>query len=137
MKRHAGFWVCLAAALLAGCHRGTGVGMIVASTGGSGPLSYEVEEQSRELAKAVKVRQATAQRVNGLWQAQVEIRSIARQAVRLEYRFTWRDAQGLDQPSLLAAWRDVAVAPGETITLQGIASAPTAAHYVLSIRFRE
>lgn len=122
--------------LLAGC-QDTGVSTIVQSTGPNAPLGYEIEEQSTNLAKLIKVRQAAAQRVNELWQAQVDVRGTGRQAITLEYRFQWRDAQGIELASLLNAWRDVTVAPGETVALQGIASSPAAARYVFSVRIRQ
>lgn len=136
--RFASFTLAIVAiGLTVGCQVTTGVSTVVRSTGGPTPVGYEIEEQSPQLAKLVKIRQATAQRVNGLWQAQVEVRNIAQHSLMIEYRFLWRDAQGIEQPSLLGAWRDATLASGETVALQGIASSVSAANYVFSVRLRE
>lgn len=128
--------LALGSLLLVGC-RQQGISTEVRSSGGNPQLGFEIEEQSPQLAKSVKVRQAVAQQVNGLWQAQVEVRNISTQTLALTYRFKWRDAQGGEHPSLLDAWRDVTVASGETVALQSVASSPVAARYVFTIRFRE
>ncbi|PSW07294.1 YcfL family protein [Photobacterium lipolyticum] len=86
------------------------------------------------LASRVAVERAIVGDVNGLMKAGVPVTSQVSDDMKLQYRFYWYDAQGLEVDGSDAPWRQFVLHGKDTMTLQAVARSPKAKQYRIYIR---
>lgn len=119
--------VLLFALALAGCTSATS-GISIESS------NQNVVIGNVSLARLVDIEKAMTGEVNGLMKAAVPISSKAHSDLKLQYRFYWYDAQGLEVSGSDSPWRQFVLHGQDTVTLQGIARRPEAKQYRIYIR---
>jgi uncharacterized protein YcfL len=116
----------------AGCQVPSSI--IVRSEGGAaGPSSYVVEQQNPELANLVRVVRAVPRTDTGERVAQIDVQSVAKTPVALEYQFRWRDRFGSEFVQLWE-WRHITVAAGQTVRLEDEVADSEWVHYTCELR---
>ena len=108
--------------------------IVVRSTGGAaGPTGYDVTEESPELRGLVKVVRAVARTDQGERVAQIDVQSLAKVPLYLEYQIRWRDRFGSELVSLWE-WRHITVAPEKTVRLEDEVLDSEWVHYTCELR---
>lgn len=131
--------VCAAAALLSGCASTSGIeatGKTSYSDEGARTLSQQVLINNSSLGSDVQVTALHSDRVGDLMRAQATITSKTSSVLKLQYRFIWFTASGLELNSN-NAWKPLLVYGKESKTVQGVAPDPRGASFKLAIRTAE
>lgn len=117
---------------------GVVLGLTACSTTTSG-ISIESSNQSvvignTNLANRLSIEKAQVTNVNGLLKAAVPVSSKIDSDLKLQYRFYWYDAQGLEVSGSDSPWRQFVIHGKDTMTLQAVARKPEATQYRIYIR---
>lgn len=117
---------------------GVVLGLTACSTTTSG-ISIESSNQSvvignTNLANRLSIEKAQVTNVNGLLKAAVPVSSKIDSDLKLQYRFYWYDAQGLEVSGSDSPWRQFIIHGKDTMTLQAVARKPEATQYRIYIR---
>ena len=86
------------------------------------------------LANRLEIQKAMITEVNGLMKAGVPVTSKTSSDMRLQYRFYWYDAQGLEVSGTNSPWRHFVLHGKDSVTLQAVANNPKATQYRINIR---
>ena len=86
------------------------------------------------LASQLDIEKAIVSRVNGLLKAGVPVTSKVHSDLKLQYRFYWYDAQGLEVGGSDSPWRQFVLHGKDSMMLQAVARKPQAAQYRIYIR---
>lgn len=89
---------------------------------------------NRLLANSLEIEKALISEVNGLMKAGVPVTSKTNSDMRLQYRFYWYDAQGLEVAGSNSPWRQFVLHGKDSVTLQAVAKNPNATQYRINIR---
>ncbi|PSW21130.1 DUF1425 domain-containing protein [Photobacterium sanctipauli] len=114
------------------------LGLAACSTTTSG-ISIESSNQNvvignNDLANRVTIERAHVSNANGLLKAAVPVTSKIDSDLKLQYRFYWYDAQGLEVAGSDSPWRQFVLHGKDTMTLQAVARKPEATQYRVYIR---
>ncbi|KLV04763.1 YcfL protein: an outer membrane lipoprotein that is part of a salvage cluster [Photobacterium aquae] len=114
------------------------MGLVGCSATTSG-ISIESSNQSvvignPDLARRLTIEQAAVSSVNGLLKASVPVSSSTDSDLKLQYRFYWYDAQGLEVSGSDSPWRQVVLHGKDRMTLQAVARQSKATQYRIYIR---
>ncbi len=71
---------------------------------------------------------------NGFPQVQVAVRNTGRERQRLQYRFLWFDANGMEISQGQSGWVSETLEPREVRTLEGVARSPEVSGFKLFVR---
>lgn len=113
--------------------------MLTACTTTTSGISIESSNQNvvignSSLANSVAIERAVVGDVNGLMKAGVPVTSQVNSDMKLQYRFYWYDAQGLEVSGSDTPWRQFVLHGKDTMTLQAVARSPKAKQYRIYIR---
>lgn len=86
------------------------------------------------LAHRIAIEKALISDVNGLMKAGVPVTSKTDSDMKLQYRFYWYDAQGLEVDGSDSPWRQFVLHGKDSMTLQAVARKPEAKQYRIYIR---
>ena len=131
--------VCATAALLGGCASTSGIeatGKTAYSDEGARTLSQQVLINNSSLGSDLVVSALQSDRVGDLMRAQATITSKTSDTLKLQYRFIWFTAAGIELNSN-SAWKPLLVYGKERKTVQGVAPDPRGASFMLAIRSAE
>ncbi|MGF1682323.1 YcfL family protein [Photobacterium minamisatsumaniensis] len=114
------------------------IGISACSTASSG-ISIESSNQNvvignNDLANRITIERAHVSSANGLLKAGVPVTSKIDSDLKLQYRFYWYDAQGLEVAGSDSPWRQFVLHGKDTMTLQAVARTPQATQYRVYIR---
>lgn len=126
----------LVASLATGCSTTAGIeasGKIASNGNSAPPLVKEVAVNNVSLGWSVEVVDMKSVTLGNLIKAQVSLRSKDRDALPLQYRFDWFDAQGMEIASN-TAWKPLIIYGKETKTVQAVAPDPLARGFKLKLR---
>lgn len=119
--------ICLALMMTA-CARTTTSGISIDSS------NQSVVIANPQLASKVGIEKADVTRQNGLLQAGVPVVSKVDGDIKLQYRFYWYDAKGLEVGGSDGPWRQFVLHGKDTMTIKAMAKKPEAANYRIYIR---
>lgn len=71
---------------------------------------------------------------NGLLQATIAVLN-ERSDCQVEYRYRWRDKNGIEVTSNIAIWKTLACGSREKVMMTGIAPSPAVEDFILDMRF--
>ncbi|GAB3515804.1 YcfL family protein [Photobacterium alginatilyticum] len=86
------------------------------------------------LAGQIEIEKAIVAETNGLMKAGVPVTSKVDSDMKLQYRFYWYDAQGLEVYGSDSPWRQFVLHGRDSVTLQAVARKPEAKQYRIYIR---
>jgi len=86
------------------------------------------------LASRIAIEKALISEVNGLMKAGVPVSSKVNSDMKLQYRFYWYDAQGLEVEGSNSPWRQFVLHGKDSMTLQAVARNTHATQYRIYIR---
>lgn len=89
---------------------------------------------NRALANRLTIEKALISEVNGLMKAGVPVTSKVASDMKLQYRFYWYDAKGLEVGGSNSPWRQFVLHGKDSMTLQAVAKNPKATQYRINIR---
>jgi uncharacterized protein YcfL len=118
----------LATGFVSGCM--TSAGTVVDSY-----PNTRVTANSKMLAKRLEVSEYNARKINELIQAQITVLNITRKNLQFEYRFEWKDKDGIIIDTPLTTWIPFSLAAKERSTLKAMAPSSKAEDFVLTVRF--
>lgn len=127
------------AALVAGCATTSGIeatGKTAYSDEGARTLSQQVLIQNTSLGSDIAVTALQSDRVGDMMRAQATLTSKTSSTLKVQYRFVWFSAAGMELNSN-SAWKPLIVYGKESKTIQGVAPDPRAASFKLAIRNAE
>ncbi|MCW8327295.1 YcfL family protein [Photobacterium sp. SDRW27] len=86
------------------------------------------------LASRITIEKALISDANGLMKAGVPVTSMVNSDMKLQYRFYWYDAQGLEVDGSNSPWRQFVLHGKDSMTLQAVAKKSSATQYRIYIR---
>lgn len=96
----------------------------------------KITVNSRIVGGWLEVTEVVAAKRNDLLQAQVTALNTTRSDCQFEYRFEWRDKNGMDIPTGMTVFVPVSIAAREKKAMQALAPTKEAEDYVFVVRFR-
>ncbi|WP_299018208.1 YcfL family protein [uncultured Photobacterium sp.] len=113
--------------------------VLSACTTATSGISIESSNQNvvignSSLASRLAIEKAAVVNVNGLMKAGVPVTSKINSDMKLQYRFYWYDAQGLEVEGSDSPWRQFVLHGKDSMTLQAVAKKPQATQYRIYIR---
>lgn len=118
---------CATAALAAGC--------LSPSTAGVSAEKGVLRVEDRRFASHVEVVQdQTTTTDGGFLKVQVTLRNTGKRNFDCQYRFTWKDKDGMELKSAETHWKPLMLYGREEAVVQGICPVPRASEYRLVLR---
>ncbi len=121
------FSVLMFALLLSACSSSTS-GISIESS------NQNVVIGNTSLANQIEIEKAIIANADGLMKAGVPVTSKTDSDMKLQYRFYWYDAQGLEVYGSDSPWRQFVLHGRDSVTLQAVARKPEAKQYRIYIR---
>lgn len=122
------FAVILFTVMLAACADNTTSGISIDSS------NQYVVIANPSLANQIGIEKAIVSRQNGLLQAGVPVNSKSDTDIKLQYRFYWYDAKGLEVSGSESPWRQFVLHGKDTMTIKAMAKSADVTNYRIYIR---
>jgi uncharacterized protein YcfL len=93
-----------------------------------------VLEDSTRLKDQVQVLRVNYDEVNGLKRVHITLQSARHRRLRLNYRISWFDANGMEIDPTTKTYRNLIIQGRDTVTVTGLANSPAAVTSKLRVR---
>lgn len=97
--------------------------------------SNKITINSRMVGARLHVAEYAARKRGDLLQVQISVRNPTRTDCQFEYRFEWKDADGVAVATPMSVWTPFSISSKETKLLQAVAPAKEAVDFVFIVRF--
>ena len=96
----------------------------------------EIQENSRVLARWIKVQQVSERRNDGHLVARVTVENLKARDCQFEYRFQWLDHAGMPMDTVEPVYNQFSLAAYQKTNLKGISPVKGAVDFIFDVRFR-
>lgn len=121
---------CAGLALLTGCVETAGTSVTTDHLTGS----TLVMEDSTRLRRELKVSRVNYDEVNGLKRVHITVQSTRHRRLRLQYRISWVDENGMEIDPATKTYRTLLVEGRDSTTVTGLANSPACVTSKLRVR---